>query len=155
MVFTAPADTRLAEEPLDVEPVEPAGVTAAPPRETAAPTRRCPECGERIPADAGRCRFCKARLDEEEDEEYGRRRLVYKPCPRCGGQDARQVIWTFWGSFYGPAMLTHVRCPDCGYAYNGRTGRSNLVPAVIFVTIPLLLILAIVGGLFFLILSMR
>ena len=40
-----------------------------------------------------------------------------------------------------------VQCPKCYYKYNGKTGRSNLIPAIIFVTIPLLLILAIIGGL--------
>jgi hypothetical protein len=55
------------------------------------------------------------------------------------------VTWTIWGSFYGPALFNHVRCPECRYAYNGRSGRSNLVPAIFFVTIPAILIAAIVG----------
>src|SRR5262249_458952 len=48
---------------------------------------------------------------------------------------------------YGPAMFTHVRCRDCGYCYNGKTGGSNLIPAVIFVAVPLIGILGILGGL--------
>jgi predicted RNA-binding Zn-ribbon protein involved in translation (DUF1610 family) len=72
---------------------------------------------------------------------------AYAPCPRCGSMNAERVVWTVWGSFYGPAMLNHVRCIGCGNKYNGRTGRSNLVAATIFVMIPLLLILAIIGGL--------
>ena len=71
----------------------------------------------------------------------------YVPCPRCGAGGAEGVIWTPWGSFYGPALLTHVRCLKCGYAYNGRTGGSNTVAAVFFVLVPLILILAIVFGL--------
>jgi hypothetical protein len=55
------------------------------------------------------------------------------------------VAWTIWGSFYGPALFTHVRCPECDYGYNGQTGRSNIVPAIIFVTIPAILIAAVVG----------
>jgi hypothetical protein len=60
------------------------------------------------------------------------------------------VNWTPWGSFYGPAMLTHVRCPECGYAYNGRTGRSNLVGIIIFTMIPILLLVGIDVALWFL-----
>jgi predicted Zn finger-like uncharacterized protein len=84
--------------------------------------------------------------DEDEQEEEGDDRFAkYKACPRCGAVGAKRVLWTFWGSFYGPAMFTHVRCPDCGYAYNGRTGGSNLIWAIIFVAVPLLGILAIFG----------
>jgi hypothetical protein len=54
---------------------------------------------------------------------------------------------TIWGSFYGPAVLHHVQCLSCGNKYNGRSGRSNLVPAAIFLLVPLVLILAIVVGL--------
>jgi DNA-directed RNA polymerase subunit M/transcription elongation factor TFIIS len=81
--------------------------------------------------------------DDGEEERGGRPRKKkgkYVPCPSCGGRDATRVMWTFWGSFYGPAMFTHVRCPDCGATFNGRSGRSNLIPAVIFVTLPLLFI---------------
>jgi hypothetical protein len=84
--------------------------------------------------------------DEEEDDRPVRR-SKYKPCPRCGEEDPRKVMWTAWGSFYGPAMFTHVRCRDCGYCYNGKTGGSNLIPAVIFVAVPLIGILGILGGL--------
>ena len=122
-----------------------------------AATRPCPECGERIPVEARKCRYCKAvvaeeeveELEEEEDEEEEdsrpAKRSKYKPCPRCGEVGAKRVVWTAWGSFYGPAMFNHVRCPECGYKYNGRTGRSNLIPAIIFVSVPLIFILAIFG----------
>ena len=53
--------------------------------------------------------------------------------------------WTPWGSYYGPALFTHVRCPECGYTYNGRTGHSNLIPIIIFVTIPVLGIAGLIG----------
>jgi DNA-directed RNA polymerase subunit RPC12/RpoP len=82
---------------------------------------------------------------DERDVPDVRRKGKYKPCPRCGATGATRVVWTPWGSFYGPAMFSHVKCPDCGYQYNGKTGRSNLIPAIIFVTVPLLGILAILG----------
>ena len=119
-------------------------------REPAA-TRPCPACGERIALTARQCRHCQAKVedeDEEDDEDRSiRPRSKYKACPRCGEVGAKRVMWTPWGSFYGPALFTHVRCPECGYAYNGKSGRSNLIPAIVFVTIPLLIILAIFGTL--------
>jgi hypothetical protein len=93
---------------------------------------------------ARKCRFCRTWLDED-DEDEDRPRSYFVPCPRCGAGSAQRVIFTFWGSFYGPAMFHHVRCPNCGYAYNGRTGRSNLLPAIAFVTIPAVGILAVLG----------
>jgi hypothetical protein len=102
----------------------------------------------------------RPRVDPDEDEEDDRKSRKgkkkgkkgkeepgdYKPCPQCGAEGATRVLWTPWGSFYGPAMFCHVKCPDCGHTYNGRTGGSNLIPAIICVVIPLLLILAILGG---------
>jgi predicted RNA-binding Zn-ribbon protein involved in translation (DUF1610 family) len=133
-------------EPLTVEPVDlaPQGIPA--PEVGASPTKPCPNCGQQIALAARKCRFCRSWLDDEDDEdELGR--SYFKPCPRCGSSGAQRVSFTFWGSFYGPALLTHVRCPQCGYAYNGRTGRSNLLWAILCVMVPLLLILAIIGGL--------
>jgi hypothetical protein len=54
------------------------------------------------------------------------------------------VLFTPWGSFYGPALFNHVRCPECRYAYNGRSGGSNLIPAILFVVAPLVLMAAII-----------
>ena len=65
----------------------------------------------------------------------------YIACPSCGGREAKRIKWTWWGSFYGPKLFTHVRCVDCGYAFNGKTGDSNIIPMVLFVAIPLVLII--------------
>jgi hypothetical protein len=80
-----------------------------------------------------------------EDEPVRRRRSRYEPCPRCGAEDPRKVPFTFWGSFYFTRLFSHVRCPECGYAYNGRTGRSNIVPAVVCVSVMALAILGVLG----------
>jgi hypothetical protein len=86
--------------------------------------------------------------DEELPQKPRRRRQGgYAPCPSCGSTHATRVMWTLWGSFYGPAMFTHVRCSDCNTSYNGRSGRSNLIPAVIFVMVPLMLLIIICGAL--------
>jgi len=108
------------------------------------PTRPCPECGKPIPIKARKCKYCRAWIDADVDREEVD--TEYVPCPRCGTRGAERVVFTFWGSFYGPALLTHVQCPKCHYKYNGKTGRSNVIPAIIFVLVPLLLILAVIGG---------
>ncbi len=107
-------------------------------------TQPCPQCGKLISVQARKCKYCRAWIDEEEVEEI---ESEYVPCPRCGARRSQRVVFTFWGSFYGPALFTHVQCPECRYKYNGKTGRSNLIPAIIFVTVPLLLILTIIAGL--------
>jgi DNA-directed RNA polymerase subunit RPC12/RpoP len=97
----------------------------------------------------------RRRRDDEDDESESegeherrpRRKSGYVRCPSCGAKRPQRVIWTFWGSFYGPALLNHVRCTECGTKYNGRTGGSNLIPAIIFVLVPLILIFVVLGAL--------
>ena len=85
--------------------------------------------------------------DVERDEDVPPiRQSDFEPCPRCGAEDPKRVKWTPWGNFYGPMLFNHVRCRKCQYAYNGRTGGSNLIWAIIFVTIPLVLIVGIIVG---------
>jgi hypothetical protein len=153
-LVTAPSDDLVEVAIMEGQPAPapPAGITREQPPTAAGPTRPCPECGRPIALTARKCRHCKAWLEDEDDREIYR--TGFKPCPRCGAGGATRVVFTFWGSFYGPALFHHVRCPACGYAYNGRTGRSNLVPAILFVTIPAVLILAILGGLGYLFWSM-
>jgi DNA-directed RNA polymerase subunit RPC12/RpoP len=118
-------------------------------RLTGEESQRCPECGKSIPIKARKCKYCRAWIDEEADYE-----TEYVACPRCGARRSERVVFTFWGSFYGPALFTHVQCPECYYKYNGRTGRSNLIPAILFVMVPLLLILAVIAGVVFLAISL-
>jgi transposase-like protein len=51
--------------------------------------------------------------------------LNYKPCPKCSSSRVKKVGFTWWGGVLGPNLLTHVKCEDCGSAYNGKTGESN------------------------------
>ena len=99
----------------------------------------CPECGEMVDNDARKCPHCRTPLEVDDEEEYQK----WKRCPDCGQQKARRVLWTFWGSFYFTAIFRHVRCEECGATYNGRTGKSNIGPAVICVSVPLAAIAAI------------
>lgn len=109
--------------------------------------RACPHCGKQVPEEARKCRYCKNWLDEVEPAAENEPPAQYKPCPRCGGHRAERILWTPWGSFYGPALFTHVRCLKCNYKYNGKTGRPNTIAAIVFVAVPLLGIVAILGGL--------
>jgi predicted RNA-binding Zn-ribbon protein involved in translation (DUF1610 family) len=127
--------------------VEVAEAQPAEPPTDAGPTKACPSCGKRIVLSARKCRYCRTWLDDDEEDDDDRPRTYFKPCPRCGERDAERVVFTFWGSFYGPALLTHVRCRNCGNTFNGKTGRSNLLWVILFVTIPALGIVTILGGL--------
>lgn len=71
----------------------------------------------------------------------------YVPCPRCRMPSPQPVKFTWWGGVIGPKMLSHVKCQQCGLAYNGKSGKSNamgisiysFVAALIFVIIFMLL----------------
>lgn len=56
----------------------------------------------------------------------------YQPCPNCSSSDAVKVTYTWWGGMIGPSLLTHVKCQECGTAYNGKTGRSNVGGIVVY-----------------------
>ena len=117
------------------------------PESTREPQPRCRRCGERNPSEKEQCRRCGLWLDSGRSHGRHGRPTDYEPCPRCRCDDPERVTWTIWGSFYGPAMFHHVRCRDCGYTYNGHTGKSNVLVATIFVLVPVVLIAAIIGGL--------
>jgi hypothetical protein len=50
-------------------------------------------------------------------------------------------------------MLNHVRCRECGYCYNGRSGGSNLIWIILFITLPILMMLGIIGGMAFVVID--
>jgi predicted Zn finger-like uncharacterized protein len=74
---------------------------------------------------------------KEPDRPKGKTWGKYMPCPNCGGREAKRLKWTWWGSYYGPRIFNHVRCVDCGFAFNGKTGDSNMIPMILCVAIPL------------------
>jgi hypothetical protein len=89
--------------------------------------------------------------DDEEDDEPERRprkkkrRQRYADCPHCDCPGrADRVTFTWWGGLIGPALLTHVRCRECGWCYNGKTGSDNLVNIFLYVVIPLAVLAAVV-----------
>ena len=42
------------------------------------------------------------------------------------------MSFTWWGGVIGPRVLTHVKCPQCGHGYNGKSGRDNTTGIVIY-----------------------
>ena len=56
----------------------------------------------------------------------------YAPCPKCGVTGAERMSFTWWGGIIGPRVLTHVKCPGCGYGYNGKSGKDNTTGIVIY-----------------------
>ena len=58
--------------------------------------------------------------------------LNYAACPKCGASNAKLLNFTWWGGVLGPRLLTHVKCPDCGHKYNGKTGKDNTVGIAIY-----------------------
>jgi hypothetical protein len=92
----------------------------------------------------------KKRRDDEDDEEDERprrkkkrsvrRRGAYADCPNCDNDGhATRVAWTWWGGLVGPAIISHVRCRECGTCYNGNSGKSNNLAIGIYMGVGLLL----------------
>lgn len=42
------------------------------------------------------------------------------------------MSFTWWGGVIGPRVLTHVKCPQCGHTYNGKSGGDNTTGIVIY-----------------------
>ena len=59
----------------------------------------------------------------------------YVPCPKCGGSNAQLLKFSWWGGVLGPKMLTHVKCPDCGNKYNGKTGGDNTAGIAVYLIV--------------------
>ncbi len=73
---------------------------------------------------------------------------AYAPCPQCGGTNSEKMRFTWWGGVLGPKILTHVKCPGCGKAYNGKTGKDNTTGIVIYSIIVGILALGLVVVMF-------
>ncbi|MFM9961361.1 MAG: hypothetical protein ACKV2Q_09050 [Planctomycetaceae bacterium] len=63
----------------------------------------------------------------------------FVPCPECSSNKAVKVSFTWWGGMLGPSLFTHVKCPECGAAYNGKTGKSNDTAIAIYVGVSLVI----------------
>jgi len=73
---------------------------------------------------------------------------VYAPCPQCGGTNAEKVRFTWWGGVLGPKVLSHVKCPQCGKTYNGKSGHDNTTGIVIYSAVVAVVVLGFVVVMF-------
>jgi hypothetical protein len=109
------------EEPFVAEAFEPAEVA---PIDEDRPRRRPPARDDED--DRPRRR---SREDDDDDDRPRRRsrsRGEYADCPNCGAPgDARKVGFTWWGGIVGPAIISCVKCNECGTGYNGKHGDYN------------------------------
>src|SRR5947209_7274897 len=81
------------EAAVEAAPQPPEPAVALPPD---GPSRSCPECGRQIAASARKCRFCKAWIEDEPDDDDDlptRRPSPYRPCPKCGAYGAERVLF--------------------------------------------------------------
>ncbi len=53
-------------------------------------------------------------------------------CPKCSAADPEALGFTWWGGMIGAKLITHVKCTQCRYTYNGKTGASNTPKIVIY-----------------------
>jgi hypothetical protein len=67
----------------------------------------------------------------------------YVPCPRCRMPEPQPVKFTWWGGVLGPKMLSHVKCGQCGLAYNGKSGKSNTTGIVIYSVVGAVIVMVI------------
>jgi hypothetical protein len=70
----------------------------------------------------------------------------YVPCPQCQMPSPQPVKFTWWGGLLGPKMLSHVKCQQCGLAYNGKSGQSNTKGIIIYAIVVNLIVFALVLG---------
>jgi hypothetical protein len=68
----------------------------------------------------------------------------YVDCPKCGGNRIQKVGYTWWGGALGPWLLTHVKCQDCGCAYNGKSGKDNTAGILIYFVVILAIVITLI-----------
>lgn len=56
-------------------------------------------------------------------------------CPNCDSVKTKGVKWTWWGGVLGPKLVNLTKCEDCGYTYNGNTGKPATNTIVIYLLV--------------------
>lgn len=72
----------------------------------------------------------------------------YVPCPACGSNDGKKLMYTSQGGILWTPFLNFIKCRSCGARFNGKTGQLDpQVPKVMRV-VSVLIIMSAVGLLF-------
>jgi hypothetical protein len=66
-------------------------------------------------------------------------------CPRCQCPYVSKPGFTWWGGFLGPKIIDHVKCNNCAFAFNPRTGQSITGAIVIYSVVVGVLVLVLFG----------
>lgn len=77
-------------------------------------------------------------------DRAGGQAATFAKCPSCNRSNATKIGYTYWGGVLGPKLLSHVKCNECGTKYNGKSGKSNLVPIIIYSVVTFVIALAVV-----------
>ena len=73
--------------------------------------------------------------------------MGYAPCPKCNAVGDERMSFTWWGGVIGPRLLTHVKCPRCGHAYTGKSGKDNTAGIVVYSAIVAIVVFGFVVAL--------
>lgn len=153
--FEVVDDDAVTTKPAARASAKPTGIRAKPKDDDDIPVAEAVEDEDDEPRRPRRRRPADDYDDDDEDDydDRPRRRRSrggaregrsgYYTCPDCGADAAERVSFTWWGGLIGPAMLSHVRCRNCGTTYNGKSGRSNNTAIAIYVGVSLAISLAV------------
>ena len=121
----------------------------------------CPYCAEMIQETARKCRYCRELLpDDSDDEGWYADRIEGPPCPNCLGDDLRAGAFPWYLGTIGALVVRAVVCNRCGHQFDARKPEVDFAKrkrnlALLINGIGAVGILAIIGGLVALIMSLR
>lgn len=119
----------------------------------------CEFCGESIPDNARRCRYCEEYVDDPPPRRRTGRGRRGVPCPTCGSASQRNGPWPWYLGTIGALLCKAVICNKCGHEFDAKKpqadlGRRKLHLALAINGFGALGIIAIIGSLILFALSM-
>ena len=70
----------------------------------------------------------------------------YVACPQCNSVYVDKVGFTWWGGVLGPKLLSAVKCGQCRYQFNGKTGASLKGPIAIYMIVVFIIAFAVLAA---------
>jgi hypothetical protein len=74
---------------------------------------------------------------------YGQQFLPGPGCPRCQCPYIKPVAYTWWGGILGPKLFSLVKCQQCKYQFNGKTGLPATKGIIIYFVVTTAIFLGI------------